>query len=82
MRVFTRKRMHKVSVQQAVPFNLGYTFRIGLQVHNPIEQYNSGIDPQDGLVNHRTLTYFANILKEFKRLFDCDLGFKQFNVRI
>jgi hypothetical protein len=31
--MFTRKRMHKVSVQQAVPFNLGYTPRFGLQVY-------------------------------------------------
>ena len=31
--LFTQKRVHKVSVQQAVPFNLGYTFRFGLQVY-------------------------------------------------
>ena len=44
----SHKSMHKVSVQQAVLFNLVYTFRVRLQVHNPIEQYIQGIDPQDG----------------------------------
>ena len=57
--LFTQKRMHKVSVQQAVPFNLWYTYRTRLQVHNPINQYSQVSILRDGL----ELPDFANPIK-------------------
>ena len=37
--VFTRKRITKLQYSELYLLNLGYTFRVRLQVHNLIEQY-------------------------------------------
>ena len=63
----SHKSMHKVSVQQAVPFNLGYTFESDCKCTNPIEQYIQGIDPQDGSITNWTITKIELSLKVLQR---------------
>ena len=51
MRYVSTKVHHKVSVRlRAYRLNRGYTFRLGLQVHNPIDEYNRVSIHRDGVL--------------------------------